>query len=111
MEKQLLSFDPKSEKFILITIVSCLSLVLIILVLLVVFLVRRRTQLKAKLVGDFGNKYDFEKVVGDEPAQEGPHNRFSLLKYIPFVGRKSDKCHPKSADQYYQVNNLAKHFM
>jgi len=105
-EKYLLSINPKSELFFIITIVSCVSAALILAILLVVFLIRRKTHLQQKLASDVGlSKGIFKKKLDDEELLiRGDKRQSSWLSYLPFI-RRSDRCHAKnemSPSQNYQ---------
>jgi hypothetical protein len=90
----LLNIDPKSEKFVIITAVSCVSVLLLLVILLSVFLIRRRAHLRQKLAEDVMPKK--KKMLDDEESLirgDGGDNRIcqSWFKYLPFI-KRSTKC-------------------
>jgi hypothetical protein len=98
----LLSIDPKSDKFVLITVVSCLSVLLILVLLAGVFLIRRRAQLRQKLAMDLNGSHGMmkKKPVDDEEslirAEEAKKQTCSWTSFLPFI-RRADRCHVATA--------------
>ena len=120
IEKHFLGLiNTKSDKFVVITIVSCLSVVFTLAVLSIVFLVRRRTLLRQKLAQDVGlikpgassggNSKTKKPLDDEESLIRAEHNQStSWLSFLPFI-RRSDKVQASTNEQTtssqdYQVN-------